>query len=131
MSQSLLLQGKDCDGETNGSSKSVSKEQEFAARAKTAKKKQKPVKDHQKYSRLLRKYKEGYVSVSVYLNVTTMGRRYYDTVIHRKIKNSGSGDLDWRRGANLKPRDLPILIRLLKEAEEFLRTEKLFERDSI
>lgn len=82
------------------------------------------MKAQKKYSRLLRKYKEGYVSVSVYLNVNGDGKRYYDTVIHRKIRNSKMPDgIEWKRGTNLKPQDLPILERLLGEARLFLEAE--------
>lgn len=66
-------------------------------------------------------YKDGYISVHVYLNVDDEGRKFYDTVIYRKIKK-GDG-FDHVRGANLKPSDLPVLLKLLAEAHEFLQAE--------
>lgn len=66
-------------------------------------------------------FKEGYISVHVFLNVTTDGRRYYDTVIYRKIKKPG-GHVH-ARGTNLKPEDLQILIGLLQEAQDYLDAE--------
>lgn len=82
-----------------------------------------------KYNRRVRMYKEGYVSVSVYLNVAEDGSKFYDTVIHRKIKN-GKG-FEWKRGTNYKPKDLEILVKLLREADDFLSSELSSERDSI
>lgn len=66
-------------------------------------------------------FKEDYISVHVYLNVMTDGRRFYDTVVFRKIKTREG----WEhvRGANLKPSDLPITIKLLQEAQDFLDAE--------
>ena len=66
-------------------------------------------------------FKEGYLSVHVFLNLTTEGRRFYDTVIYRKIKRPGG--FEHARGANLKPEDLPILVDLLSEANEFIQAE--------
>ena len=66
-------------------------------------------------------YKEGYLSVHVFLNVDTSGKRYYDTVIYRKIKTKDG--FDHVRGANLKPNDLRILIKLLDEADHFVQAE--------
>lgn len=66
-------------------------------------------------------FKEGYISVHVYLNVTTNGRKFYDTVVYRKIKKNGG--YEHVRGANLKPDDLLILIKLLQEAQDFLTAE--------
>jgi len=65
--------------------------------------------------------KEGYLSVHVFLNVDSVGHKYYDTVVYRKIKTNGG--FEYVRGANLKPQDLPVLIRLLAEASEFLQAE--------
>ena len=75
--------------------------------------------ERRRYSKRVRSYKEGYISVSIYLNVTDE-RRHYDTVIFRKIK-SGRG-FEWKRGTNYKPGDLPVIVRLLNEAHEFLKT---------
>lgn len=66
-------------------------------------------------------FKEGYISVHVYLNVTTDGRKFYDTVVYRKIKKSGG--YEHVRGTNLKPNDLPVLMKLLGEANSFLEAE--------
>lgn len=66
-------------------------------------------------------YKEGYLSVHVFLNVDSEGRKFYDTVVYRKIKK-GDG-FEHVRGANLKPADIPILRKLLAEAYEFLSAE--------
>lgn len=75
-----------------------------------------------KFSTRVRLYKEGYLSVCVYKNVTLRDDVYYDIVFFRKTKN-GTGKQEFKRGANLKPGDLPILRRLLAEAEEFLAAE--------
>jgi hypothetical protein len=69
-----------------------------------------------KYSRRVRFYREQSVSVSVYLNVHEDGRKFYDTVVHRKVRE------EWKRGANLKPEDLPALMNLLQEAQDYLAT---------
>lgn len=74
-----------------------------------------------RYSKRIRMYRDGYVSVCIYLNVMNDGSKFYDTVIFRKIKKGNN--CNWERGANLKPYDIPILLKLLKEAEEFLNTE--------
>ncbi len=74
-----------------------------------------------RYSRRLRMYKEGYLSVCVYLNVTDNNERYYDIVVYRRIRTGSKSE--YHRGANLKPTDLPILQRLLLEAEQFLVAE--------
>lgn len=66
-------------------------------------------------------YKEDYLSVHVFLNMDTEGRKFYDTVVYRKIKKNGS--FEHVRGANLKPKDIPILIKLLKEVDDFLASE--------
>lgn len=66
-------------------------------------------------------YKEGYLSVCIYLNINAAGDRFYDTVIYRKNKKK-NGSFEWARGANLKPFDLQVLTKLLKEADDFLRT---------
>jgi hypothetical protein len=66
-------------------------------------------------------YKEDYLSVHVYLNVDSDGRKFYDTVIYRKIKK-GDG-FEHVRGANLKPADVPILVKLLQEVDDYLKAE--------
>ena len=81
----------------------------------------KNLKQNLKLSRRVRMYKEDYVSVSVFLNVDERGRKFYDTVIYRKIKKNGC--FEHVRGANLKPEDLPVLLKLLGEANEFLAVE--------
>lgn len=66
-------------------------------------------------------FKEGYISVHVYLNVTTDGKEFYDTVIYRKIKKGDKHE--HVRGTNLKPGDVPVVIKLLQEADDFLQAE--------
>ena len=66
-------------------------------------------------------YKEGYISVHIFLNVDGEGRKFYDTVIYRKIKKSGG--FSHVRGANLKPADIPVVVKLLKEVDEFFQAE--------
>lgn len=66
-------------------------------------------------------YKESYLSVHVFLNVNNDGKRFYDTVVYRKIKKNGG--FEHVRGANLKPADIPVLIKLLAEAHDFLQAE--------
>jgi hypothetical protein len=74
----------------------------------------------QKYSSLKRMFREGYLSVCVYKNVYEH-KTFYDVVIYRKIRIA-NGEYDYRRGANLKPSDLPVLQQLLKEVSDFLET---------
>lgn len=74
-----------------------------------------------KYSRRVRMFKEGFISVHVFLNVTDDGREFYDTVIYRKIKSGDS--YKHVRGTNLKPQDIPVVIKLLEEAEFYLDAE--------
>lgn len=71
-----------------------------------------------KYSRMVRMYKEGYISVAIYKNVYEK-KTYFDIVIYRKIRLP-DGSNDFKRGANLKPEDLPILADLLDEANDYL-----------
>ncbi len=70
-------------------------------------------------------YKEGYLSVCVFLNVTTDDEKFYDTVIYRKIKSKNGNGFEYKRGTNLKPLDIPILIKLLVETDDFLLAEIL------
>jgi hypothetical protein len=70
------------------------------------------------FSRLIKTLSQGYLSVSVYLNVVG-GHDYYDVVIHRRVKARG-GEQVWKRGANLKPTDLPDLLELLGEVQTYL-----------
>lgn len=79
-----------------------------------------------KFSRRIRLYKEGYISVHVFLHQQTNGKRYYDTVVYRKIKD-GNGGFKHVRGANLKPSDIPVVIKLLGEANDFLKAEVVSE----
>lgn len=73
-----------------------------------------------KYGRLVRMFREDYLSVCVYKNVHER-RTFYDVVIFRKIKVNGGG-YDYKRGANLKPVDVPVLAKLLVEVQDFLGT---------
>ena len=82
----------------------------------------KPNNSRNKVSRRIRSYREGYVSISVYLNVLDDGREFHDIVIYRKIKESRG--FSWKRATNYKPKDLPIIIQLLSEANAFLETLK-------
>lgn len=74
-----------------------------------------------KYSRRVRHYREGYMSVSVYKNVFEFGE-IFDIVIHRKIRGEDGKNI-YKRGANLKPTDLPILCKLLDEARRYVEAE--------
>lgn len=74
------------------------------------------------YSRLIKTLTQGYLSVSVYLNVV-QGHDYYDVVIHRRVKERSSGGQTWKRGANLKPTDLGDLIELLTEVQTYLQAK--------
>lgn len=74
-----------------------------------------------KYGRLVRMFKEGYVSICIYKNVYE-NKVFYDIVIYRKIKNNKDGSPIYKRGANLKPIDLKDLLVLLKEVDFFLKT---------
>jgi len=71
-----------------------------------------------KYGRLVRMFREGFISVAIYKNVFEK-RTFFDIVIYRKIR-VGDG-YDYRRGANLKPADIPALIILLREVDDHLR----------
>jgi len=82
---------------------------------------------NKRYGRMIRMYKDGYLSVCVYLNVRSDGTKFYDTVIYRKIKGN-NGKPEYKRGANLKPTDLPVLSRLIQEADTFLKIELGSER---
>ena len=72
-----------------------------------------------KYGRLVRLLREGYISLCIYKNQYEK-RVYFDVVIYRKIKTNGK--VEYKRGANLKPSDLPALQTLLKDAQEYLDT---------
>ena len=72
-----------------------------------------------KYSRLVRMFKEGYLSVAIYKNAYER-RTFYDVVIYRKIKTPKG--YAYRRGTNLKPSDVSDLLILLREANEYLST---------
>lgn len=62
-----------------------------------------------------RSYGKGQILVAVYRNEID-SRVYYDTVIYRRIRQGG----EFRRGTNLKPHDLPLLVELLSQAGEYL-----------
>lgn len=66
---------------------------------------------------MVRMFREGYLSVCVYKNVYER-KTFYDVVIYRKIKTNGG--YDYKRGANLKSTDLPVLLKLLVEVMDFL-----------
>lgn len=69
------------------------------------------------YSRQLKQFKKGYMSVTLYLNRAN-GTKYYDTVIHRRCKRNNKQE--YIRGANLKPDDVADLIELLKDVSVYL-----------
>jgi hypothetical protein len=77
-----------------------------------------------RYSQLVRMFKEGYISVCIYKNVYDR-KTFYDTVICRKIKQTSNGAPVYKRGANLKPSDIPHLLTLLPEVMDFLRAENI------
>ena len=62
-------------------------------------------------------FREGYLSVCVYKNVYET-RTFYDIVVYRKIKTAQG--YDYKRGANLKPTDIPVLCKLLADVQDFL-----------
>lgn len=70
------------------------------------------------FSRLIKTLSQGYISISIYLNVI-QGHDYYDVVIHRRVKQKG-GEQIWKRGANLKPTDIPDILELLEEVKTYL-----------
>lgn len=70
-----------------------------------------------RYGRMARMFREGFLSICVYKNVYEK-RTFYDVVIYRKIKSNEG--YDYKRGANLKPSDLPVLSKLLDEVHDFL-----------
>jgi hypothetical protein len=72
-----------------------------------------------RYGRLVRMFREGYVSVCIYQNVFEK-QAFHDVVIFRKIKMNGYSD--YKRGANLKPSDIPDLLILLKEVEDYFKS---------
>ena len=62
-------------------------------------------------------FKDSFLRVSVFEN-HYRGSIFYDIVISRKIKTK-QGNV-YRRGANLKPSDIHILIDLLRKTETYL-----------
>lgn len=73
------------------------------------------------YSRRVRMFREGYLSVCIFKNVMESGDTHYDTVVYRKIGRGTSAK--WRRGTALKPTDLGILAQLLSAANDFFKSE--------
>lgn len=79
-----------------------------------------------KFGRLVRMFREGYLSLCIYKNVYE-NRTFYDIVVYRKIKRSGHVPKDgprfeYKRGTNLKPTDIPALQMLLTAAADYLRS---------
>jgi len=73
-----------------------------------------------KYGRMVRLFRDGYLSIAVYMNVYER-KTFHDIVIYRKVRSNNSPDgYDYIRGANLKPTDLPVLQTLLEEAHSYL-----------
>jgi hypothetical protein len=73
-----------------------------------------------KYGRVIRMFREGYLSILVYKNVYE-SKVFHDIVIYRKIKMKNGG-YEYKRGTNLKPSDWPVLMVLAAEVQDFLRT---------
>ena len=71
-----------------------------------------------KYGRLVRLFREGYISIAIYKNAYEQGKIFYDIVVYRKIRMNGS--TKYKRGANLKPQDLPHLQNLLRDAQDYV-----------
>lgn len=69
------------------------------------------------YSKMVRMFREGFVSIVVYKNAHERAC-YYDVVIYRKVKVNGKNE--YRRGANFKPSDMPALISLMTEVDVYL-----------
>ncbi len=67
----------------------------------------------------LKMLREGFLSVCIFRNIDH-GMLFYDTVIYRKVRQP-DGTSRWVRGANYKPSDLPVLGRLVRDAEIFLQ----------
>ena len=64
--------------------------------------------------------KDGNCKVSTFINKSSNGNIYYDIVILRKIKDKESGELIYKKGANIKPSDLRSLIELLLQTESLI-----------
>lgn len=77
-----------------------------------------------RYGRMVRMFREGFLSICVYKNVYEK-RTFFDVVVYRKIKTNEG--YDYKRGTNLKPADLPILSKLLSEVQDFLAAINLEE----
>ena len=72
-----------------------------------------------KFGKMVRMFREGYLSVLIYKNVYEK-RTFYDVVVYRKVKSNGVAK--YRRGANLKPSDISCLQTLLEEANHYLES---------
>lgn len=81
-----------------------------------------PPKTDTDFSRILKTSNQGYVSVSVYLDHRA-GRTFYDIVIYRKVRDKTTGASTWKRGANLKPTDIPSLVYVLQEIQAYLEAK--------
>ena len=66
----------------------------------------------------LETYSAGYVTVNIYLNYSGTGVPFLDIVIYRKIKTP-TGKISYKRGASLKPSDIPNLLQILTEITKF------------
>lgn len=76
-----------------------------------------------KYSRLVRLFRDGYISVAVYKSVHDSGKVFYDIVVYRKTKNKETGEYEYKRGVNLKPEDCLIASNLLNEAYDCIKAQ--------
>lgn len=65
----------------------------------------------------VRSFTLGWLRVTVYEN-TYESKTYLDTVIYRLVGRGPSAE--WRRGANMKPRDLPVLVSLIQRAIAYI-----------
>jgi hypothetical protein len=72
-----------------------------------------------KFSRMVRMFREGFLSVTVYKTAYERAT-FHDVVIYRKVRVRG-GNFDYRRGANLKPSDIPVLQKLLVEVNDYFK----------
>ena len=80
-----------------------------------------------RYGRMVRMFREGFLSVCVYKNVYE-NRTFFDVVVYRKIRTKDG--YDYKRGTNLKPADLPILSKLLSEVQDFVSALNIEENTS-
>lgn len=64
------------------------------------------------------RFSSGFLTLCVFVNKGPQEKIYYDIVLYRKIKTSNGPS--YRRGANLKPTDLPHALLLYQEVKTYL-----------